>query len=191
MIRRGRAFLWRAWVERAAVARLKSGFPSGPERVISALSDLVVLREGVAALRYDVRRGVRMGREGLDDVCRWDFDLVDEIRAERNGWSFGWYGEQVSSPGGYLAHSRGGVGIRIGCAFLEALLALKPDDRGPRHHGRACRLEPLSAGSPELRAPGRAATARMRPGHPARATRRAIFGRTSGYPRPGTRLITA
>ncbi|MFD0525461.1 hypothetical protein [Paractinoplanes durhamensis] len=70
-------------------------------------------------MNYDVRRSVRIRDQRLDSVRRWRFDLLEAVHAERRGWSFDWYGELVSSPVFYLAHTDGRVGVRAGGPFLE------------------------------------------------------------------------
>ncbi|MDG4809562.1 hypothetical protein O7634_22670 [Micromonospora sp. WMMD1120] len=92
-------------------------------RVIAAPPEVIVRREGFTArfggLRYDVRRSVRIGDDRLDIHRRWQFDLLDTVRAERGGWSFAWYGERVSSPVSYLVHTDGRFGVSDGGSFLD------------------------------------------------------------------------
>ncbi|MBL7258653.1 hypothetical protein [Paractinoplanes lichenicola] len=40
----------------------------------------------------------RSGRNGWDTAREWRYDLDGWTRRERDGWSFGWIGECVSSP---------------------------------------------------------------------------------------------
>ena len=125
------AFLRRAWVEPSMDARLSTDFKTVVDRTgkrVAAPLELVLRREGFAArfggLRYDVRRSVRVGDQRFDSVRRWQFDLVETMRAEWGGWSFGWYGECVSSPVSYLVHCDGRVGVSGGGPFLEAWSSL-------------------------------------------------------------------
>jgi hypothetical protein len=57
--------------------------------------------------------------EPYETVRRWGFVLEDWIRCEPGGWSFGWVGEQVSSPVRYLVHTDGRFGVTFGGPFLE------------------------------------------------------------------------
>ncbi|WP_460776922.1 hypothetical protein [Micromonospora polyrhachis] len=123
---RAQVFLCRAGTRQPEQPRLLTDFMQVPDRsgrLIAAPLELTVRREDFAArfggLRYDVRRSVRIGDERLDTLRRWQFDLLDMVRAERTGWSFAWYGERVSSPVFYLAHTDGRFGVSSGGPFLE------------------------------------------------------------------------
>lgn len=123
---RARAFLRRAWVDPATTGRLSTDFKMVVDRtgrLVAAPLELVVRREAFAArfggLRYHVRRSVRVGDLRLDSARLWRFDLDEILRAERGGWSFGWYGEHVSSPVSHLVHTDGRVGVRAAWPFLE------------------------------------------------------------------------
>jgi hypothetical protein len=84
---------------------------------------LIVRREWFVArfggLCYDVRRRVRVGEWRAESVRRWQFDLLGDAREDDTGWSFGWYGERVSSPVSYLVHTDGRFGVSAGGPFLE------------------------------------------------------------------------
>ncbi|MCM0673557.1 hypothetical protein NCC78_02310 [Micromonospora phytophila] len=123
---RAQAFLCRVGTRQPEQPRLLTDFMQVPDRsgrLIAAPLELMVRREGFAArfggLCYDVRRKVRIGDERLDTLRRWQFDLLDLVRAERTGWSFAWYGERVSSPVFYLAHTDGRFGVSDGGPFLD------------------------------------------------------------------------
>ncbi|MBF5028517.1 MULTISPECIES: hypothetical protein [unclassified Micromonospora] len=123
---RAQAFLCRAGTRQPEQPRLLTDFVQVPARsgwLIAAPLELTVRREGFAArfggLRYDVRRSVRIGDERRDTLRCWQFDLLDMVRAESMGWSFAWYGERVSSPVLYLAHTDGRFGVSVGGPFLE------------------------------------------------------------------------
>ncbi|WP_125807859.1 hypothetical protein [Actinoplanes sp. ATCC 53533] len=128
---RARSFLRRAQVRQPERSRVPTDFRSVPDRtgrLIPAPLELVVRREGFAArfggLRYDVRRSVRLADERIVSVRRWQFDLLETVRAEHAGWSFAWHGEHVSSPVSYLGHTDGRFGVSAGGPFLEACPSL-------------------------------------------------------------------
>ncbi|WP_157740150.1 hypothetical protein [Micromonospora auratinigra] len=123
---RARAFLRRVAVREPTPPRLLTDFRTVRDRsgrLVAAPVELIVRREGFAdrygGLRYDLRRSVRVGDERHVVLRRWHFDLLDGIHPERTGWSFGWYGERVSSPVRYLVHTDGRFGVRAGGPFLE------------------------------------------------------------------------
>ncbi|GAB2621987.1 hypothetical protein Aab01nite_76960 [Paractinoplanes abujensis] len=71
-------------------------------------------------LRYTVRRSARVGHDRWDIAREWRFDLDGWTRRERDGWTFGWIGEGVSSPVRHVLHTDGRFGVTDGGAFLEA-----------------------------------------------------------------------
>jgi hypothetical protein len=71
-------------------------------------------------LRYDVRRRVCVGEWRTESLHRWEFDLLDGAHHDETGWSFGWFGQRVSSPVSYRIHADGRFGVSAGGPFLEA-----------------------------------------------------------------------
>ena len=124
---RAQAFLKRSGSRsQTAPTRLSTEYLRVPDlsgQLIPAPLDLVVRREGFAArfggLRYDVRLSIRFTDGRRQISRRWNFDLDGWIRREPHGWSFGWMGEEVSSPVRYLVHTDGRFGVLADGPFLE------------------------------------------------------------------------
>ncbi|WP_238011559.1 hypothetical protein KZZ52_33590 [Dactylosporangium sp. AC04546] len=90
---RAQSFLRRSGIRRPDQTRLPTDYLQVPDRsgrLIAAPVELIVRREGFAArfggLHYDVRRSVRIGDKRHDTLRRWQFDLLDVVRAEHMGW---------------------------------------------------------------------------------------------------------
>lgn len=119
---------------------------------------VAVGRQGFAArfggLRYDVRRSVRIGDERIDVVRRWQFDLLDVVRAENTGWSFGWIGQRVSAPVAHLVHTDGRVGVHAGGSFLEVSPSIHHLIEGHALMDELHDWEPLPLGAREAAALG-------------------------------------
>lgn len=98
--------------------------------LVPAPAMLAIRREGFeqryGGLRYQVRNNYAFNGENHQVTYAWHYDLGRHIREDPGrGWYFDWFGEHVSSPVRFLAHTDGRVGVDDGGGkFLEIVPSL-------------------------------------------------------------------
>jgi hypothetical protein len=95
------------------------------DRPVPAPAMLAIRREGFehryGGLRYQVRNNFTFDGENHQVTHAWHYDLGQYVHEDpARGWYFDWFGEHVSSPVRFLAHTDGRAGVDDGGGkFLE------------------------------------------------------------------------